>query len=130
MIVGLGIDVVEIARMRTLHARYGPRLARRILGPDEWSAYEASTDPARLLAKRFAVKEAAGKALGTGIGRAAAFRDVVTRHEPGGAPVLVLGGGARARAERLGVRGQHLSIADERGTAVAVVVLEGGSAGG
>ena len=125
MILGVGVDVVEIRRVAHLHARFGRRFAERILAPGEWQQYLASPAPARLLAKRFAVKEAAAKALGTGVGGQVSFADIATEHARGGAPRLVLDGGARRLAERLGVVRQHVSLADERETTVAVVILEG-----
>ncbi len=127
MIVGLGVDIVEIDRMRALHDRYGERLAGRLLATSEWNAYERASDPARLIAKRFAAKEAAGKALGTGIGQGVRFTDVATEHAPGGAPRLALTGRARAIADGLGVAHAHLSVSDEHASAVALVIFETGS---
>lgn len=65
-ILGLGTDIVEIARIEAVIARSGDRLARRVLSDHEWSIWEQHQQPVRFLAKRFAVKEAAAKALGTG----------------------------------------------------------------
>lgn len=125
MILGLGIDAVEIARVQRLHGRFGDRLAQRLLAPGEWGDYGRAADPAAMLAKRFAVKEAAGKALGTGLGRGVALHDIVVDHDAGGGPRLWLNGAAAARAAAMGVSVRHVSIADERSVALAVVVLEG-----
>lgn len=124
MIVGVGIDLVGIARIDRLHGRYGQRFARRLLAGQEWAEYRASRDPVRLLAKRFAAKEAAAKALGTGIARGIRFGDLWTAHDPAGAPLLRWDGKARERAEALGVVQAHLSLSDERDHVVACVILE------
>ncbi len=75
-ILGLGTDIVEIARIEAVIARSGDRLARRVLSDHEWSIWEQHQQPVRFLAKRFAVKEAAAKALGTGIRNGLAFNPV------------------------------------------------------
>lgn len=125
MIAGIGVDVVDVERMRRVHARYGARFAARVLAPWEQDGYARAADPAAFLAKRFAVKEAAAKALGTGLGRGGvAIRDIGVVHDDHGAPALRLAGGAAARAARLDVRCSHLSVADERSLAIALVVLE------
>lgn len=69
----MGTDIVEIARIEAVIARSGDRLARRVLSDHEWSIWEQHQQPVRFLAKRFAVKEAAAKALGTGIRNGLAF---------------------------------------------------------
>lgn len=66
-ILGLGTDIVEIARIEAVIARSGDRLARRVLSDNEWAIWKTHHQPVRFLAKRFAVKEAAAKAFGTGI---------------------------------------------------------------
>lgn len=121
----MGTDLVAVARMAVLHERYGERLARRLLAPAERQAYRASPAPAALLARRFAAKEAAAKALGTGIGAHAAFTDIELVHDPAGAPQLRLHGAAARHAETLGVRHTHVSLSDEHDYALAFVVLEG-----
>lgn len=124
MILGLGVDIVELERMRRLHERFGERLARRLLSPGEHEQYARAADPVRLLAKRFATKEAAAKALGTGLGQGVRFPDLETTHHDSGAPTLCLHGGARITADRLGAARSHVSISDERVNVVAVVILE------
>lgn len=124
MIAGVGIDLVAVARIERLHARYGERFARRLLAGCEWRDYQAARNPVHLLAKRFAAKEAAAKALGTGIARGIRFNDLWTDHDAAGAPALHWGGKARERAEELGIVHAHLSLSDERDHVVACVVLE------
>lgn len=123
--LGIGTDLVAVPRMVALHTRHGERLAARLLAPAEHAAYRAAAEPAALLARRFAVKEAAAKALGTGIGAHAAFSDIELAHDPAGAPQLRLHGAAARRAEALGVRHTHISLSDEHDYALAFVILEG-----
>ena len=124
MIIGLGTDIVEIARIEAQFERLGARFAERILTPAEREELARSKEPARLLAKRFAVKEAAAKALGTGIGRGVSFQHIELQHNEWGAPQLVLSDGALARFTSLGGQGMHISLSDEQHYATATVVLE------
>lgn len=124
MIAGVGIDLVAVARIGRLHARHGERFARRLLAEREWRDYQAARDPVRLLAKRFAAKEAAAKALGTGIAGGIRFSDLWTDHDASGAPLLRWSGKARERAGALGIVHAHLTLSDERDHVVAFVVLE------
>jgi len=126
MIVGLGIDLVDIRRMRRLHGRFGDSLARRLLAPCELAALADAADPARFLAKRFAAKEAAAKALGTGISAGVRFIDLRVERAAGCAPRMHLDGAARRHAEVRGVTRVHLSLSDEREHVAACVILEGG----
>jgi len=130
-IIGIGTDLVSIPRMAGIHARYGARLVSRLLADSEQAAYQrivASSPGGGLadayLARRFAAKEAAAKALGCGIGAEAAFPELVVGHDSQGAPLLRFCGRAAARANQLGVGRAHLSISDERDQAMAFVVLE------
>jgi holo-[acyl-carrier protein] synthase len=126
-IVGIGTDIVAIARLRRLVDEYGERLVTRLLAPDECAAYRTFCDAppaAAFLARRFAAKEAAAKALGCGIGAEARFTELAVGHTDQGAPQLCLTGAARRRADHLGVTRLHLSISDERDQALAFVLLE------
>jgi holo-[acyl-carrier protein] synthase len=123
-IVGIGTDIVEIERIREQRERLGDRLARRVLTESELITYLQSKQPERFLAKRFAAKEAAAKALGTGIGRGVSFQHIHIDNDDNGAPLIRFTDGALARLEQLtGSRG-FISIADEKHYAVATVVLE------
>ena len=124
MIVGIGTDLVEIARIERTVERHGERLALRVLAAGEMDEYRRSSAPARLLAKRFAVKEAAGKALGTGIGQGVTFRDFILTHDDLGRPELRFEGVAMERCRLLGMTRAHVTISDEQRHAVAFVVLE------
>ncbi|WP_421621348.1 holo-ACP synthase [Alkalilimnicola ehrlichii] len=125
MIVGLGTDLVEIARMERLLARHGDRALTRLLHVQERAECPCAPDrAARFLARRFAAKEAAAKALGTGIANGIRFADLQVSHDDRGRPLLNLHGEARQHAQALGATGHHLSISDEQTHALAFVVLE------
>lgn len=121
MILGLGTDIVEISRIEEALART-PRLSKRVLQPVELEAFEAASDPARFLAKRFAAKEAAVKALGTGIGHGVGWQQLRIEHDPRGKPLLVVEGHAAEIAAEMGIEHWLLSYSDERHYVVATVV--------
>lgn len=123
-VVGLGTDIVEIARLEKTLARSGDALARRVLTPAELESYSNSNFPARFLAKRFAVKEAAAKALGTGIACGVTFHDFEVTNDTLGKPLVAFSGTARAIADKNSVTNILLTIADEKHYAVATVILE------
>jgi len=125
MIVGIGTDIVEIARIKASLDRLGETFAQRILTPPEMQEYLASRQPERLLAKRFAAKEAMAKALGTGIGRGVSWQHMLVCHNEVGAPFFKLSDGAAERLMALGGCHHHLSISDEQYYATAFVVLSG-----
>ncbi|MEZ5537356.1 MAG: holo-ACP synthase [Thiolinea sp.] len=126
-IIGIGTDIVEIARIDRLMQGGNERFLRRILHPAEYERFLQinKTQSAAWLAKRFATKEACSKALGTGIGEHAQLTEIETCHDELGKPRLILHGTTLATAERLGVTELSLSLADERTHAVAFVVLTG-----
>lgn len=128
MILGIGTDLVEIERLSQSYARHGDRLVYRILGVSERVAAPTSDSPrfTAWLAKRFAAKEAAVKALGTGFSGGISLHDIQTIHDERGAPKLVFGGLAQQRLDEMGAVRVHLSISDERSHAMAFVVIEGG----
>ncbi|MEA9392433.1 holo-ACP synthase [Acerihabitans sp. TG2] len=123
-ILGLGTDIVEIARIEAVVARSGDRFAQRILSDVEWAQYLNHKQPIRFLAKRFAVKEAAAKAFGTGIRNGLAFAQFEVINDILGKPGLRFYLQADALAKRLGVTSVHVSLADERRYACATVILE------
>ena len=126
MIFGIGTDIVEYARIEKMHARYGARLAERILSELELPEYQRSAHPARLLAKRFAAKEAFSKAVGSGMRHPVRFHRISIRHDGLGKPVLQFDEVLRNYLAQLGITGHHISISDERAMVVAFVVLECG----
>ncbi|WP_299492505.1 holo-ACP synthase [uncultured Shewanella sp.] len=123
-IVGLGTDVVEIERINKLVAGSSLKLAKRVLTASELEQFQSVNQPARYLAKRFAAKEAAAKALGTGIGRGVSFQHIEIRNDDYGAPHVYFSQGAAQRLAVLKGRFAHVTIADELHYAVATVILE------
>ena len=123
-IVGLGTDIVEIDRIESQAERLGDKLARRVLTDAELLIYSQASQPARYLAKRFAAKEAAAKALGTGIGRGVSFQHIHIGNNDDGAPTIAFTDGALARLQQLNAVVGHISIADEKRYAVATVIIE------
>ncbi len=126
MIFGIGTDIVELARFEMMLARHGERLAGHMLSEGELPEFRAHAHPARLIAKRFAAKEAFAKAVGSGLRAPVSLRRISIIHDRLGKPVLQFDGVLSAYLARLGITGHHLSISDERNMAVAFVVLEGG----
>ena len=124
MIVGLGIDVVEVSRLADALRRHGDRFVERVFTDRERAACEPRADRVLALAARFAAKEACLKALGTGWAEGLGFRDVEVVRQGNQPPRLVLHGEAARRAEALGVIRSHVSLTHQPGVAAAVVVLE------
>ncbi|GAC1513922.1 MAG: holo-[acyl-carrier-protein] synthase [Gemmatimonadaceae bacterium] len=125
MIAGLGIDLVEIARVERLLAAKGDRALRRLFTAREIAYAASKTRPAIHLAARLAAKEAAFKALaGTAASRGIGWREVEVSNGPHGPPAIMLHGGAKARAHQLGIRRVWVSLTHTATTAAAVVVLE------
>lgn len=123
MIAGIGTDLVVIARLREFWQRHGERALEKLLAPEERAACRASGDPGGFLAKRFAAKEALGKALGTGIRAPVLLSAIAVTHDELGKPSFVF---AAELADWIGRRGLicHLSLSDEKEHALAFVVLE------
>lgn len=122
MILGVGIDLVEIARIKRAYDKFGDRFLTKLYTP-----YERQHMPgrcARYLAGRFAAKEAAVKALGTGLANGIALKHIEIRIQETGQPALRLYANASAHAGSLGCRHIHLSITHERDCAAAVVIME------
>jgi len=124
VIVGLGLDIAEIDRIEAAIARHGSSFIERLFTPDEVSYCERYKNRYERYAARFAVKEAAMKALGTGWRYGVRWRDIEVTREPGGKPGLRLGGAARAFADRLGVRQISVSITHSGNLALAQVIFE------
>lgn len=122
MIIGIGLDIVEIPRIARAWERFGQRFAEKILHPDETTADRRITP--QFLASRFAAKEAAVKALGTGFSAGIGPTDIAVITGPGGKPALALHGKALERLRDMGAARSLLSITHGRETAAAVVVLE------
>ena len=123
-IVGLGTDIAEIERVENALTRSGEPFAKRILTANELAKFTGLKQQGRFLAKRFAAKEAASKALGTGIALGVSFQDFEITNDALGKPVLTLSGKALEIAQKKQVEHIHLSISDERHYAVATGILE------
>lgn len=123
MIVGIGTDLVLVDRMADLWQRHGDRALEKILAPVERDACRNHTDTARFLAKRFAAKEALGKALGTGIRAPVLLPAIEVIHDELGKPGFAFHGElAEFLREKAFVC--HLSISDEKDHAIAFVIVE------
>ena len=125
MILGIGTDLLDAARMRDGLARHGQAFADRLLAPDERAAYDASLDPARFLAKSFAAKEAFAKAAGTGLRAPLSLRNLAVVRNALGKPGMVCAPELAAWLAARGVIAHHVSLTDEGDWVMAFVVLEG-----
>ena len=123
MIFGVGTDIVVVARLGDMYERHGARGLEKLLAPEERAACVASADPARFLAKRFAAKEALGKALGTGVRAPLLLPAVAVAHTDLGQPYFVFDDAVRAYMDERGLKA-HLSLSDECDYALAFVVVE------
>ncbi len=123
-IIGLGTDIVEIERVEKALSRSGDAFAERILSSFELEKYRSLKQKGRFLAKRFAVKEAASKALGTGIAHGVTFHDFTVSNDSNGKPLLSLSGKALEIFQLNNASHIHLTISDERHYALATVIFE------
>lgn len=124
MIYGIGTDIVAVKRMSDLHARYGGKLAERLLAPDEWGEYAEAKSKEHFLAKRFAAKEAFAKAVGTGMRMPVAFSTLSVAHDEQGKPGFLYSPELRAWLKTHAIKSTHLSLSDEQDYVVAFVVAE------
>ena len=125
MILGIGLDVVETARLERALTLHGRRFEERVFTADELRDCGPRRDQAVVLAARFAAKEACMKALGTGWTQGISFQQIEVLDGTAGAPRLQLLGKAAERAREMGVRRVHVTLTHEPGIAAAVVILEG-----
>jgi len=125
VILGLGSDIVSVARIAAVFQRHRDRFLRRVFSAEERDYCLAARDPSERLAARWAAKEACMKALGTGWAAGVTFTQISVSHEASGAPQLALVGSARERAQALGAEHWHCSLSHADGMALAVVLLEG-----
>lgn len=124
--LGVGVDLVEVARVGTIIADKGPRVFERLLTPAERAYCESRPDPSTHVAVRLAAKEAVYKALqGSDAARGIGWREIEVTRAADGRPDVALSGSAAARAEALGVRRVLLSLSHTHLAAVAVAVLVG-----
>ncbi|MDP7592516.1 MAG: holo-ACP synthase [Litorilituus sp.] len=122
-VIGIGTDIIEINRIIHMAQRTRERLARRVLTPREYTHYSEINNPERFLAKRWAGKEAAAKALGTGIANGVSFQHFTIHSLDSGQPMLILTERALEIAKSLNANHWHISLADEKLYATAFVTL-------
>jgi holo-[acyl-carrier protein] synthase len=125
MIIGTGVDIVEVERFRKVLERLKERFILRVFTPGERSFCDSHRDPVPHLAARFAAKEGVFKALGTGWAKGVTWLDVEILRERQDAPKIVLAGEALSLSQKMGVRNLHLSLSHTEHWAVAMVILEG-----
>ena len=124
-VLGIGVDLVECARIQRSIDRFGDRFLHRVFTDGEIEYSMSMKFPARHLAARFAAKEAVSKAFGTGIGKAMGWRDIDVHKKESGEPFLVLHGGADALAKERATKSAWISLSHTEHHAVAMIVIEG-----
>jgi len=124
-VLGIGVDLVECARIQRSLDRFGEKFLHRVFTHGEIEYSMSMKFPARHLAARFAAKEAVSKAFGTGIGKSMGWRDIDVHKKPSGEPFLVFGGGAEKLAKERGVTNALITLSHSEQHAVATIVLEG-----
>ena len=125
MIVGTGVDIAEVGRIKAAVERFGERFLRRVFTPAEVRYCMGKPNAGERLAARFAAKEAGMKAIGTGLRHGVTWQDVEVLRMPGQRPVLKFSGKAAEFAGRLGCKRTHLSLSHTKEQAIAHVILEG-----
>ena len=125
MLLGIGIDIIEVHRIKASHERFGDRFLNRVLRPDEIQYCLSHREPAPFLAARFAAKEAVSKAFGTGIGAQLSWQDMEVRRKPSGEPFVVLHGAGQRLMESRGGKALLLSLSHTENYAAAIATLEG-----
>jgi len=124
MIIGTGVDLVEIERFRKVLERSGDRFISRVFTPGEQQFCNEHRDPAPHFAARFAAKEAMFKALGTGWAKGVTWLDVEVLRDRPDAPMMLLHGEAQRLSQALGTNKVHLSLSHSDHSAIAIVILE------
>ena len=124
MIYGVGTDIVEMSRMEATWARFGEHFAERILMDEEMALFKKTKQPARFLAMRFAGKEAAVKAMGTGFAHGVWLRDVGITSNEWGRPLIIWSERGQKVCDELGIGKGHVSLTDDAGLVMAFAVVE------
>jgi len=125
MILGIGIDLIEVPRISRSYEKFGERFLNRIFLPSEVAYCLSNKNPAPYLAARFAAKEAVSKAFGTGIGASLGWRDIEVLRKPSGEPYVVLHGQGQLLFEQRKATGIFISLSHTADHATAIAVLEG-----
>ena len=124
MILGIGIDIIEVDRIQSSHERFGERFLKRILHPKEIEYCLSHKSPAPFLAARFAAKEAMSKACGTGIGAHLSWQDIEVGRKESGEPFVILHGAGLELLRQRGARAMLISLSHTANHAAAVAILE------
>lgn len=124
-VLGLGVDIVETARIKAAILRHGEAFLERVFTADEIEYCAAMRDPHPYYAARFAAKEAVSKAFGTGLGSEMAFREIEVRRKESGEPFIVLSGTAADTAARMGIREVRVSLSHTEHYGVANALAMG-----
>ena len=124
MILGTGIDIIEVSRIASSHEKFGERFVNRILRPAEIAYCLSHKSPAPFLAARFAAKEAISKAFGTGIGKQLGWQDLEVGRKESGEPFVILHDGALKLLAERGGRRIHLTLSHTQTYAAAMAILE------
>ncbi|BCN93161.1 holo-[acyl-carrier-protein] synthase [Thiomicrorhabdus immobilis] len=124
MIIGVGTDIVDVERIEKVYKKQGAAFSERLLSDAELLEFKNQLYPERFLAKRWALKEAVSKALGTGIAHGVRFKDMTVGHKESGQPILLLAGSTLEKSNELGITHWSISISDEKHHTVAFVVAE------
>ena len=124
MILGTGIDIIEVERIRASHEKFGERFLKRILRPAEIAYCLSHKNPAPFLAARFAAKEAVSKAFGTGIGAQLGWQNIEVERKESGEPFVILHDAGLALLAQRGANKVHLSLSHTAQYAAAVAILE------
>ena len=124
MIIGTGIDIAEVPRIRQAIERFGERFIQRIFTDSETRYCDSKANRIERYAARFAAKEAAMKALGTGWNHGVRWRDIEVARQPGSRPTIIFHGRAAEFAAKLGATHVALSLSHTEQQAIAQVILE------
>jgi len=124
MILGTGIDIIEVERIRTSFEKFGDRFVNRILHPAEITYCLSHKDPAPFIAARFAAKEAISKAFGTGIGAALGWHDMEICRKESGEPYVVMHGKGNELLAKRNARAVLISLSHTRNYAAVVAILQ------
>jgi holo-[acyl-carrier protein] synthase len=124
MIIGVGIDIIEVTRIAASYERFGERFLNRILLPNEIAYCLSHKVPGPFLAARFAAKEAISKAFGTGIGAQLGWQDMEVCRKESGEPYVIMHGGGQALLQARSARAVLISLSHTQAHATAVAILE------
>lgn len=123
-ILGFGLDIVDVKRIRKIAEEHGERFLRRVFSEEELAYCMRFADPFPHLAARWAAKEAVAKAFGTGFSKGVTWKSICIVHAPNGEPMVILTEGAQRFAANLGIRKIWVSLSHTRDYAASVAVME------